>query len=57
MLVPGNPVKLSRVSEGPVRPTPRLGEHTEAILRDLLGADDAELARLRAAGAIRAAQR
>jgi crotonobetainyl-CoA:carnitine CoA-transferase CaiB-like acyl-CoA transferase len=56
MLVPGNPVKLSEVSEGPVQPSPCLGEHSEAILRELLGVDDAELARLRAAGAL-AAQR
>ena len=29
---------------------PPLGEHTDAVLRDLLGVDDAELAELRAAG-------
>ena len=48
MLVVGNPVKLSRVSEGPIAPAPRLGEHTEALLREELGLDDDELANLRA---------
>jgi formyl-CoA transferase len=57
MLVPGNPVKLSEVAEGPVTETPRLGEHTDALLRQLLGLGDAELARLRAAGAIGPAPR
>lgn len=52
MLVVGNPVKLSRVAEGPVTPFPSLGEHTDDVLRGLLGLDDDELARLRAAGAI-----
>jgi formyl-CoA transferase len=51
-LVSGNPVKMSRLAEGPVAPAPRLGAHTEALLRELIGADDAELASLRAAGAI-----
>ena len=47
MLVVGNPVKLSRVSEGPVERFPRLGEHTEELLRNTLGLDDSELASLR----------
>jgi formyl-CoA transferase len=51
-LVSGNPVKMSRLAEGPVTPAPRLGAHTEEVLRELLGADAAELARLRAEGAI-----
>jgi formyl-CoA transferase len=57
MLVAGNPVKLSDVAEGPVRAAPRLGEHTDAVLRELLGMGDAELARLRATGVIGAAPR
>jgi formyl-CoA transferase len=44
----GNPVKLSRVSEGPIAPYPRLGEHTDVLLRETLGLDDAALAALRA---------
>ena len=52
MLVVGNPVKLSRVAEGPVAAFPSLGEHTDDVLRAVLGVDDAELERLRAAGVI-----
>jgi len=48
MLVVGNPVKLSRVAEGPVRSFPRLGEETDEVLRETLGLGDAELAALRA---------
>ena len=51
-LVVGNPVKMSRLAEGPVGPPPRLGAHTEEVLRETLGVDDAELARLRSEGAI-----
>jgi formyl-CoA transferase len=51
-LVSGNPVTMSRLAEGPVAPPPRLGEHTEALLRELLAMDDAELATLREQGAI-----
>ncbi len=51
-LVVGNPVKMSRLAEGPVGPAPRLGAHTEEVLRELLHADEAELARLRKEGAI-----
>jgi formyl-CoA transferase len=51
-LVVGNPVKLSRVAEGPVRRFPSLGEHTDATLREALGLSDAEIAGLRACGAI-----
>lgn len=52
LLVAGNPIKMSRVAEGPVRRWPTLGEHTDAVLRDDLGASDAEIERLRASGAI-----
>ena len=51
-LVVGNPVKLSRSSEGPLTDFPRVGEHTEALLREVLGADADELETLRLAGAI-----
>ena len=36
VLVPGNPVKLSRVAQGPETYPPRLGEHTESVLRSEL---------------------
>jgi formyl-CoA transferase len=52
MLVVGNPVKLSRVAEGPVARFPSLGEHTEQVLRETLGLGDAELDALRASQVI-----
>ncbi len=52
ILVPGNPVKLSAMAEGPEARVPWLGEHTDAILADELGLDAAALAKLRAAKAI-----
>jgi formyl-CoA transferase len=52
LLVVGNPVKLSRVAEGPVRSFPELGEHTDALLRELLEFGDAEIEALHEAGAI-----
>ncbi len=47
MLLAGNPVKLSASPEGPVSRFPMLGEHTDSVLREVLGVDDAELAALR----------
>ena len=52
MLVVGNPVKLSRLSEGPVARFPRLGEHTDDVLRETLGLPAEEIERLRTAGVI-----
>jgi crotonobetainyl-CoA:carnitine CoA-transferase CaiB-like acyl-CoA transferase len=47
MLVVGNPVKMSRASDGPVAPFPRLGEHTERFLAEELGLDADDLSALR----------
>ncbi|HYD64627.1 formyl-CoA transferase [Azospirillum sp.] len=47
----GNPIKLSD-SPTEVKRSPLLGEHTEEILRDVLGFDDGAIADLRGAGAI-----
>jgi formyl-CoA transferase len=47
VLVPGNPVKLSKVSEGPETRVPWVGEHTSDLLRAELDLGDAELAKLR----------
>ena len=47
----GNPIKLSD-SPSEVTRSPLLGEHTEVILREVLGMGDAEIAEARAAGAI-----
>jgi crotonobetainyl-CoA:carnitine CoA-transferase CaiB-like acyl-CoA transferase len=52
VLIPGNPVKMSRVAVGPESRVPWVGEHTDAVLRDELALDDSELDALRAAGAI-----
>ena len=52
VLVPGNPVKLSNVAEGPETRVPWLGEHTDEVLAGELGLADAELAALRADGVI-----
>ncbi len=48
----GNPVKMSRLQEGPVGSFPSVGEHTDEVLREVLGAADDELASLRRDGAI-----
>ena len=47
ILVVGNPVKMSRSAEGPVERFPRLGQHTDEVLRETLSLGDHELARLR----------
>ncbi|HEY3723585.1 MAG TPA: CaiB/BaiF CoA-transferase family protein [Acidimicrobiia bacterium] len=52
VLVPGNPVKLSRVAEGPEVRVPWVGEHTDDVLRAELDLDDATIAKLRDAGVI-----
>jgi crotonobetainyl-CoA:carnitine CoA-transferase CaiB-like acyl-CoA transferase len=53
VLVPGNPVKLSRMPEAAEARVPWVGEHTAEVLRTELGLSDDELAALGAAGAIR----
>lgn len=50
VLVPGNPVKMSRTQEGPETRVPWLGEHTDEVLAAELGLDAERLAALRAAG-------
>jgi crotonobetainyl-CoA:carnitine CoA-transferase CaiB-like acyl-CoA transferase len=52
VLVPGNPVKLSKMAEGPETRVPWVGEHTDAVLRSELGLDDETLGRLRGMGVI-----
>ena len=47
----GNPIKLSD-SPAEVTASPLLGEHTEEILKELVGYDDAEIEAARADGAI-----
>ncbi len=52
MLVVGNPVKLSRVAEGPIGSFPGLGQHTDEVLEGELALDTGELARLHGLGVI-----
>jgi len=52
VLAPGNPIKMSRVAEGPETRVPWVGEHTDALLADELGLGADELADLRASGVI-----
>jgi crotonobetainyl-CoA:carnitine CoA-transferase CaiB-like acyl-CoA transferase len=51
--MPGNPIKMSGVSGTISRPAPRLGEHTDAILRELLRLTAGQIASLREQGAIK----
>jgi formyl-CoA transferase len=50
-LTVGNPIKLSD-SPSEVRRSPLLGEHTEEILRGVVGLSDAEIEAARGEGAI-----
>jgi formyl-CoA transferase len=52
VLVPGNPVKMSRVAEGPETRVPWVAEHTDEVLHAELGLDEKEIARLREQGVI-----
>jgi formyl-CoA transferase len=52
VLTPGNPVKLSKMAEGPESRVPWLGEHTDEVLGQELGLGVAECEELRRAGVI-----
>jgi len=54
--MPAPPLSLSDTNATIRRPPPLLDEHTDEVLRELLGASDEELAQLRAVGAIGARQ-
>lgn len=51
-LVAGNPIKMSGMAEGPEEDVPLVGEHTDEVLRETLGLNDAELSKLRENGVI-----
>jgi crotonobetainyl-CoA:carnitine CoA-transferase CaiB-like acyl-CoA transferase len=53
VLVPGNPVKMSKVAEGPETRVPWLGEHTAEVLDRELGLGAEDVAKLRAEGVVR----
>lgn len=50
--LPGVPVKFAGTPARIQGPPPRLGEHTDGVLRRVLGLGDAEIAELRASGAL-----
>ena len=52
VLVPGNPVKLSKMAEGPETRVPWVGEHTAEVLAAELGLSDDEIAGLRDRGVV-----
>lgn len=52
VLVPGNPIKMSRMADGPDRMVPWLGQHTDEVLSAELGLDQDTLAQLRSDGVI-----
>ena len=52
VLIPGNPIKIEGLAEGPERRVPWLGEHTDEVLAEDLGLDVDALASLRANGII-----
>lgn len=51
VLMSGNPIKMSRVAEGPHHRFPDAGQHTAQVLSELLSLEPAEIERLRASGA------
>ena len=50
--LPGNPIKISGAPGTISRPAPRLGEHTDEVLRELLNLPAEDIAHLRQQGAI-----
>jgi crotonobetainyl-CoA:carnitine CoA-transferase CaiB-like acyl-CoA transferase len=50
--LPGNPIKMSGATGTPSQPAPRLGEHTDAVLGELLRLSPERIAALRREGAI-----
>jgi len=50
--LPNSPMRYDGSSLRPLTPAPALGEHTDALLRELCGFDDSELAELHVAGVI-----
>jgi glutaryl-CoA transferase len=47
-----SPMRFSATPIEHRTPPPRLGEHTDAVLKEILGKSDAEIARLRSSGAL-----
>jgi 2-methylfumaryl-CoA isomerase len=51
-LMPGLPLDFAAVPRLPTAPAPRLGEHTDAVLAEVLGLSDGEIARLHDSGVV-----
>lgn len=52
LAVLGNPVKMAGDADAPILPPPLLGQHTDEVLRDLLGYDENAIGALRAEGIV-----
>jgi crotonobetainyl-CoA:carnitine CoA-transferase CaiB-like acyl-CoA transferase len=52
VLVAGNPIKMSKVAEGPERDIPYMGQHTSSVLSSVLGLHPTEIAELVSEGII-----
>ena len=52
VLTPGNPIKMSKMADGPETRMPWVGEHTDEVLAAELGLDEAALAALREKGVV-----
>ena len=48
--MPGLPLDFSAAPRQPTRPAPRLGEHTDAVLSEVLGLSSAQIGRLHDTG-------
>lgn len=55
MLAAGIPLDFGAVERRPAQPAPRLGEHSEQVLAELLGIDAAQFGRLHDKGVVRTA--
>jgi len=52
VLVPGNPIKMSRMADGPDTMVPWLGQHTDSVMSEELDLTDDEINELRESGVI-----
>jgi len=51
-VLPSSPLRYAGTAPRPLTPEPAIGEHTDAVLADWLGMDDAAIGGLRGAGVI-----